>query len=94
MTADLQVPSLTMSGDIMLFPYTVFSTFSDNFNFKREAVNNINFIFSFSGSFRRVALYVVASVWQKSMLSLSGRMQKQLTFFRNFEIHIPDHTVS
>jgi hypothetical protein len=80
MTADLQVPSLSMSGAIMLFPYAVYSTFSGNFNFKTEAVNNIKFIFSFSGSFRLVALYVVAGVVQKSMLPLSGRMKKQFSF--------------
>ena len=50
MTADLQVPSLSMSGAVMLFPFAVNSTFGDNF--KTEAVNTIKFIFSFSGSLR------------------------------------------
>jgi len=45
MTADLHVPSFSMSGAIMRFPYAIYSTFSDNFNFKTEAVNNIKFIF-------------------------------------------------
>jgi hypothetical protein len=77
----------------MRFPYAIYNTFSENFNFKTEAVNNIKFVFQFYGSVRLVALYIVASVLQKLTLSLSGRMQKQLNFFQNVEVHIPDHTV-
>jgi hypothetical protein len=45
MTADLQVPSFSMSGAIMQYPYAICSMFSENFNFKTEAVNSIKFVY-------------------------------------------------